>query len=394
METTVGEEPSEDAGLAAGAVVQTDVLPSEVERTGVTAGAPAIPSRPAKSKGPAPSQHPTIPTRPQRIHAPSPHEHSRLSEVFTASDQDKEGDTEVPAAEQKASPSEERKVPTIPPRPSQKSASGEFDGSSDKVRNTVSSPIPTKAKPPVPSRPVGNKIAAMQAGFMSDLNARLKLGPQAPTKPEDQATAEEKQEEEEKAPLSDARKGRARGPARRKPAASPSSTTAETETKPAAPTLLVSEPISLWEIDQTGGFNPIHALQSIVRSTDSAVEKPLSLPPVERASDIVVQNTKPDVVEAKGVAGLDAISQNITSTAVPTMPADPTNESKAETSPISTSTSTAPSRISESTTQTGEKNITVNPMSGHPQKLTVIEGGDAQTGASVVIPKDEEVKAE
>jgi hypothetical protein len=67
---------------------------------------------------------------------------------------------------------------------------------------------------------MGSKIAALQGGFMSDLNNRLKLGPQAPKKEEE--VKDEPAEEKEKAPLVDARKGRARGPQRRAPAKSAS----------------------------------------------------------------------------------------------------------------------------------------------------------------------------
>lgn len=101
-----------------------------------------------------------------------------------------------------------------------------------------------KPKPPVPSRPLGSKIAALQGGFMSDLNKRLQLGPQAPKKDEPAPEAEE--EEKEKAPLADARKGRARGPARRAPAKSPAPANA---TGAASSTLSFSTPSTLWSID-------------------------------------------------------------------------------------------------------------------------------------------------
>jgi hypothetical protein len=109
----------------------------------------------------------------------------------------------------------------------------------------------TKAKPPVPSRPVGSKIAALHDGFLSDLNKRLQLGPQAPKKEEPVSEAVE--EETEKAPLSDARKGRARGPVRKAPAMTPapgpelSTTTASAMA--AATTLGFSKPTTLWHID-------------------------------------------------------------------------------------------------------------------------------------------------
>jgi len=80
---------------------------------------------------------------------------------------------------------------------------------------------------------------------MSDLNKRLQLGPQAPKK--DEPAPEEQEEVKEKAPLADARKGRARGPARRAPAKSP----APASVAPAeqASTLVFSTPSTLWSID-------------------------------------------------------------------------------------------------------------------------------------------------
>jgi len=97
---------------------------------------------------------------------------------------------------------------------------------------------------------MGSKIAALQAGFMSDLNQRLRLGPQAPKKEE--PTAEEEVEEvKEKAPLSDARKGRARGPQRRAPAKS--SSPAPPAAEPEKPSLVFSQTISLFEIDPEEG---------------------------------------------------------------------------------------------------------------------------------------------
>lgn len=89
---------------------------------------------------------------------------------------------------------------------------------------SVAAAAASKPKPPVPSRPMGSKIAALQGGFMSDLNKRLRLGPQAPKKEEE--VKDEPVEEKEKVPLVDARKGRARGPQRRAPAKSASPTPA------------------------------------------------------------------------------------------------------------------------------------------------------------------------
>lgn len=133
----------------------------------------------------------------------------------------------------------DRPKPQVPARPAKTSVSSA--ASAD-----ASAPVP-KAKPAVPARPAGNKIAALQAGFMADLNKKLGLGPQAP-KHEEEAKEEEKVEApKEKVPLSDARKGRARGPQRRAPAAA-----AAPGSKPGAdskPKLTFSAAVTVWSID-------------------------------------------------------------------------------------------------------------------------------------------------
>ena len=172
---------------------------------------PEIPSRPAKESTES-SERPSIPSRP-KPRAPS-------------------GDDAKPKP-----PVSDKPKPQIPARPA-KSSSGDSAGSTG------------KAKPPVPSRPVGSsKIAALQSGFINDLNQRLKIGPQIhKEKPKE----EEAEPEKEKAPLSDARKSRARGPQRRAPPSkSPAPPAAEAE-KPSAPTLSFSMPQSSWQIDDQG----------------------------------------------------------------------------------------------------------------------------------------------
>ncbi|RPB11672.1 hypothetical protein P167DRAFT_553919 [Morchella conica CCBAS932] len=84
--------------------------------------------------------------------------------------------------------------------------------------------VPTlpKSKPSVPPR-TGGKIAALKAGFLSDLDNRLKLGPMAPKKTEEEAPASP-EKEKEKEVLADVRKGRAKGPRGRK---LPTATTTE-----------------------------------------------------------------------------------------------------------------------------------------------------------------------
>lgn len=133
----------------------------------------------------------------------------------------------------------DRPKPQIPARPAKTSSASSAD---------APAPAP-KAKPAVPARPAGNKIAALQAGFMADLNKKLGLGPQAPKQEEEQ---EEKVEApKEKAPLSDARKGRARGPQRRAPAPAAAPAAAPVS-KPAAENkskLSFATTVTVWSID-------------------------------------------------------------------------------------------------------------------------------------------------
>ncbi|KAI5467740.1 altered inheritance of mitochondria protein 21 [Mariannaea sp. PMI_226] len=175
---------------------------------------PDVPSRPAKK--PELSEKPAIPGRPK------PKQTSSEEEVKTRP------------------PISDKPKPQIPARPARSSA-GESDGA--------------RPKPPVPNRPMGSKIAALQAGFMSDLNKRLQLGPQAPKK-EEPSPQEDLTEEKEKAPLSDARKSRARGPQRRAPAKSPAPATSTAPPEPAkgsVPALSFSITQTFWSIDPDSG---------------------------------------------------------------------------------------------------------------------------------------------
>jgi hypothetical protein len=154
---------------------------------------------------PADIKSPIIPQRPARS--------SKLSEVSTP-EPEESAMPQIPARPtgNQAPVIPERPKPQVPARPAKTESTQIQDGAS--TDRAVSSPA-VKAKPAVPARPAGNKFAALKAGFLENLNARLGSGPQAPPKHEEPAEAPV----EEKAPLADARKGRARGPARRKPAA-------------------------------------------------------------------------------------------------------------------------------------------------------------------------------
>ncbi|PYI13803.1 hypothetical protein BO86DRAFT_395000 [Aspergillus japonicus CBS 114.51] len=141
------------------------------------------------------------------------------------------------------SPTDKRQPPSIPDRPKPQipaRPSKAFSRASPEEAKDIAA----KPKPAIPARPGGSKIAALKAGFLSDLNSRLQLGPQAPPKPQ------EKKEEEapaEKVPLSDARKGRARGPARRKPAVE------KTPARlPTIPEVKITETWNVWQMGEDG----------------------------------------------------------------------------------------------------------------------------------------------
>ena len=195
--------------------------------TGIPMTKPSIPARPARSNSPDKAQ-PVIPDRPA---------------------QKSKQDEAAPPLPLKSKP----QIPARPAKPSTRESSENIplttvpsNSSTKSIGSDNGSAATVKAKPPVPSRPVGGKIAALQGGFLADLNSRLKLGPQAPKKEEPKP--EEKVEEKEKVPLSDARKGRARGPARRAPAKSPAPVSAVSQ-ESSAIALASSVPSTVWYID-------------------------------------------------------------------------------------------------------------------------------------------------
>ncbi len=190
---------------------QAEGIPLNKEEGRATTGVaavirPSIPPRPAKKlTDPKPELNPAIP---QRDGSAAPANRSPTS-----------GKPPAPLALK----------PLIPPRPARKPSRDSSD--TGEPLTTVSSAgsakeaaaaleaaakLRPKPKPPVPARPIGSKIAALQGGFMSELNKRLGHGPVAP-KPKDEPKPEEVAEVKEQKPLADARKGRARGPARRAP---------------------------------------------------------------------------------------------------------------------------------------------------------------------------------
>lgn len=146
---------------------------------------------------------------------------------------------------QTTSPTEKRQAPVIPDRPKPQIPARPAKATHQTPKEHSTDVLATaKSKPSVPARPTGNKIAALKAGFLTDLNSRLQLGPQ-------QAKAQEKEPEPpvEKKPLNDARKGRARGPARRKPAAEKANAKL-----PTIPEIKITDTWNVWQLGQDGSL--------------------------------------------------------------------------------------------------------------------------------------------
>lgn len=196
-----------------------------------------------------------------------------------------------PTKTQATSPIELKKRPSIPDRPKpqvpQRPTRKKGQESGEPLSKTISgenaddaNPPAPKSKPALPPRAVGSKIAALKAGFLSDLDSRLKLGPPAPKPKETEEEEEEKPAE--KGPLSDARKGRARGPPRRKPAAKATPAVAEAE-KPQTPEIKLTDPWNIWSIGPDGEVKVSGSQQGKPPSepNDIQSESPFAPPPTK-----------------------------------------------------------------------------------------------------------------
>ncbi|KXG48929.1 uncharacterized protein PGRI_027990 [Penicillium griseofulvum] len=205
---------------------------------------------------------------------------------------------------QSASPTEKRQPPSIPDRPKPQVPARPAKAGSQAPASTTETPREApavKAKPAIPVRPGGSKIAAMKAGFLTDLNSRLQLGPQQP-KPQEK----EPEQPVEKQPLSDARKGRARGPARRKPAVEKS-----TSRLPPIPEIKITEALNVWQVGQDGnlvlGAGENEKPTVAVEEPSVPAEKPMAPPlakntagePVDPTPESPVATTAVDVQPTK-----------------------------------------------------------------------------------------------
>ena len=406
LETTVGQSVSNgprsppDEGLEAGAVVQTSgapklgIMSGDQPRDNATVGAPAakptIPPRPNKDKAipeDLSSRPPSIPARPPR----------RLHQVPPADAQvpiapSKLSDTS-PIEGQRAHETESRKGPILPERPKpqvparpakpvgressetvplSKITSTSSVGSEGSDKDITSPPGAPKAKPAVPARPAGGKIASLKAGFLSDLDSRLKLGPQGP-KPQEKA---EPEAEEEKAPLTDARKSRAKGPTRRKPVAPVADTTATDaategqEGKATARNWQIQKPRTIWHHDGTLRLGEdITSAQNAGTDvpTASLSHKPTSMPQGDGAEEVKEMEQAKLAVE-ESIADLSQGKPTTSETADLPKPAADTgnllnkqssNEPISGSVPLNTVTSPTEAHLQ---TQLGEKSTSADPV--------------------------------
>ena len=278
-----------------------------------------------------------------------------------------------PQAAKEASPVD-KKAPALPDRPKPQvpaRPSKPLTDSSEKVptvgafpddNGNVGAEAQPKAKPPVPARPAASKIAALQAGFLKDLNSKLGLGPPKVKEPEPE------KEEEPPKPLEDARKGRAKGPQRRKPTKSPvpaATVTAEVAVPPQS--LSVGVVSTLWQIGDSGEVDVPLAelsakLHNALKPSTSASSDKLAPSGTEDFKDTEDILEKEEHVEP-GEASLEpaAIKEAEPSAAV----AEPGTE--------------APDEPIEDQTAGRTDRITVDPVEAEPQIETNVPGGGVST---------------
>lgn len=316
------------------------------------------PQEEPETKSPEVPPKPSIPSRPQK----------RPQEAPTV---DTSRKPSIDASNKPAISPEKRQPPSIPDRPKPQVPSRPIRRTTDESKEAAEGQKeqkeapPVKPKPPVPSRPGGSKIAALKAGFLTDLNSRLQVGPQGPKPPE-------KKEEPpaEKKPLQDARKGRARGPARRKPAPAPTpAPAAATETagaKPAAVSAVkITETWNVWQVDEGGKLvvgEKSKAEPAQPEASSSVVPGPSNKDVAEEPVDPKKTPTPPTVAEKEPeVAASSPEPKDKLATALADVPASKSEETKApldeEATHADSFASTRPSIVAEPVMRTAEHEL-------------------------------------
>ena len=251
----------------------------------------------------------------------------------------------------------DRPKPAIPARPARTLAKTpsndkESPASAPPTTTTSDGDVSAKPKPSIPARPTvggagGGKLAALKAGFMSDLNSRLQLGPQVPKAPE--PVREVEAEPVERAPLADARKGRAKGPQRRRPAAGGAGekeAERDGEEKKAVELSFVA-PCTLWEIQEGGAVDvPAAEMAKVLREAVGGVDLPRS------SAEPIAATASTKEAEAELEAALSPSPSPSTPTAA---------------------------------VQTGQQDVVVEDTDGNTEKMTAFLGGRAPEEGTAVV---------
>ena len=340
----------------------------------------------------------------------------RLETTVSHSQEDQPQAEEITSPQDKSKPQVpprsggSKQAPSIPERPKPSVAAKPRD-----VQTEATSPPEVKAKPAVPSRPEGGKFASIKASFMNDLNSRLKLGPQGPPKkeePQEEAAAE-------KAPLEDARKGRAKGPARRKPATAAAAETAS-ESSPNASFSLCA-PRTVFSLDEDGTLNVPNG--NVVAATGTEMRPDIlqseALPPTLSQSPAIEDKSArltgltteavgfdgdtPDPhISAATVERHAAIAPGLSEALqtadreVAALTPEPARQSATKDVPATTtesSTTAAPSsgKMVDESSQTGQHDITFTSPKGEKDQFTTYLGGKAPDHGNVIVKDGEEI---
>ncbi|KAH8694914.1 altered inheritance of mitochondria protein 21 [Talaromyces proteolyticus] len=287
----------------------------------------------------------------QDIWEDAPESHQLVTTVEPAGEEVKSPDTaqpaiparpSIPARPQRAKPDislDEKKAPTIPGRPKPTVHTRLSKPASRDVPENGAAVPANKSKPAVPARPAAGKIAGLKANFLSDLNSRLQVGPQGP-KP-----SEKKEEEvlEEKTPLPDARKSRARGPARRKPAV-----TKEVKL-PSIPEIRIMDAWNVWEVGVDGHLSVGIPEKSAVYVEEKPITADINLDSAENTmAPAIAKNVAGESVDPTPLSAKESQAADVT-----TAPRHDDNTASEETSPQNFTPEEAPQTepVADSTPQ-------------------------------------------
>ncbi|EGS19793.1 uncharacterized protein CTHT_0042770 [Thermochaetoides thermophila DSM 1495] len=281
--------------------------------------------------------------------------------------------------------------PQIPPRPAARPAPAAVptSGASSEPSAETAAPAP-RPKPAVPARPIGSKIAALQAGFMNDLNRRLQLGPQGvlaaklkEKEKEEQSSGsgsteeggEEKVEAKEKAPLSDARKGRARGPQRRAPT---SVAAAAAAAAAAAPPPVKEEPEVSFAFSVAKTVFEIDPEDGTLSTADEAVQEEKSAP-VEKVEPKPAAESEAKVEETPVPSAEGKSEEKVTEAEPEKKGPEPEPEPESEAKVQTAEEVKDEKKVTESTPGPETKSLATN-MAGEPLiEEEIKKGGEEET---------------